>query len=92
MEYIEAFNVLITTMADMRQRILSLEAKVNHLDGDTPSVEALVKRIENLENYDWQVSWEWEVNSLIEAAIENIDWEDNVRDALGNISFSITVD
>jgi hypothetical protein len=75
MDYVEALLVLTTTIADMRQRIIALEAKVDNLDGDTPSHEDLVERIEALESYDWQDGW-----------------DDNVRDAVSCMSFSVTVD
>jgi hypothetical protein len=75
MDYVEALLVLTTTIADMRQRIIALEAKVDNLDGDTPSHEDLVERIEALENYEW-----------------NDSWDDNVRDAVGCMTFSVTID
>jgi hypothetical protein len=75
MDYVEALLILTTTIADMRQRIIALEAKVDNLDGDTPSHEDLVERIEALENYEW-----------------NDSWDDNVRDAVGCMTFSVTVD
>ena len=92
MDYVEALMAVAESLSDIRRRLIALETSVASLDGDTPSVEALVERIENLECYDWNSSWESEVDSLIEAAIENIDWEDKVRDAFGNMSFSVVVD
>ena len=92
MDYVEALMAVAESLSDIRRRIIALETSVAALDGDTPSVEALVERIENLECYDWQASWESDVESLIEAAIENIDFEDKVRDAFGNMSFSVVVD
>jgi len=92
MDYVEALMAVAESLSDIRRRIIALETSVASLDGDTPSVEALVERIENLECYDWQASWESDVESLIEAAIENIDFEDKVRDAFGNMSFSVVVD
>jgi len=92
MDYVEALLTLTATMADMRKRLIELEAKVEHLDGDTPSVEALVERIEELENRDWNDSWEDNVVSIAEATIDNIDFEDKVRDAFSSLSFNITVD
>jgi len=92
MDYVEALMAVAESLSDIRRRLIALETSVASLDGDTPSVEALVERIENLECYDWQASWESEVDSLIEAAIENIDFEDKVRDAFGNMSFSVVVD
>jgi hypothetical protein len=92
MDYVEALTAVAESLSDIRRRIIALEASFASLDGDTPSIEALVERIENLECYDWQDSWESEVDSLIEAAIENIDFEDKVRDAFGNMSFSVVVD
>jgi len=92
MDYVEALMAVAESLSDIRRRLIALETSFTSLDGDTPSIEALVERIENLECYDWQDSWESEVDSLIEAAIENIDWEEKVRDALGDISFSVTVD
>jgi len=32
------------------------------------------------------------IGDAIDTAIGDIDWEDKVRDALGSISFSVTVD
>jgi len=92
MDYVEALMAVAESLSDIRRRLIALETSVASLDGDTPSVEALVERIENLECYDWNSSWELEVDSLIEAAIENIDFEDKVRDAFGNMSFSVVVD
>jgi gamma-glutamyl phosphate reductase len=92
MDYVEGLLILSTTIAEMRQRILNLEAKVNHLDGDTPSVEALVERIEELENRDWNDSWEDNVVSIAEAAIENIDWEDRVMAEVRGMSISLSID
>jgi len=92
MDYVEALMAVAESLSDIRRRLIALETSVASLDGDTPSVEALVERIENLECYDWQASWESDVESLIEAAIENIDFEDKVRDAFGNMSFSVVVD
>jgi len=92
MDYVEALMAVAESLSDIRRRLIALETSVASLDGDTPSVEALVERIENLECYDWNSSWESEVDSLIEAAIENIDFEDKVRDAFGNMSFSVVVD
>lgn len=92
MDYVEGLLILSTTIAEMRQRILNLEAKVNHLDGDTPSVEALVERIEELENRDWNDSWEDNVVSIAEAAIDNIDWEDKVIAEVRGMSISLSID
>ena len=92
MDYVEGLLILSTTIAEMRQRILNLEAKVNHLDGDTPSVEALVERIEELENRDWNDSWGDNVVSIAEAAIENIDWEDRIMAEVRGMSLSLSID
>ena len=92
MDYVEALMAVAESLSDIRRRLIALEASFASLDGDTPSVEALVERIEDLENHDWNSSWDSEVESQIEAAIENIDWEDKVRDAFGNMSFSVVVD
>jgi hypothetical protein len=92
MDYVEALMAVAESLSDIRRRLIALEAQVASYDGDTPSVEALVERIESLEDYDWQTSWESEVDSLIEAAIENIDWSDHVKEALNDISFTVTVD
>jgi hypothetical protein len=92
MDYVEALLTLTATMADMRKRIIALEAKVEHLDGDTPSVEALVERIEELENRDWNDSWEDNVVSIAEAAIDNIDWEDKVMAEVRGMSISLSID
>jgi hypothetical protein len=92
MDYVEGLLILSTTIAEMRQRILNLEAKVNHLDGDTPSVEALVERIEELENREWNDSWEDNVVSIAEAAIDNIDWEDRVMSEVRGMSISLSID
>ena len=75
MDYVQALEALTLTLSDMRQRIISLEAKVEHLDGDTPSHDDLVERIEALECHEW-----------------NDSWDDNVRDAVGCMTFSVTVD
>lgn len=32
------------------------------------------------------------IADMIDTAMNDIDWEDKVRDALGNITFSVTVD
>jgi len=32
------------------------------------------------------------IAEMIDTAISEIDWDDKVRDALGNITFSVTVD
>lgn len=32
------------------------------------------------------------ITDMIDTAIDNVDWEDKVRDALGNISFTVSVD
>jgi len=92
MDYVEALMAVAESLSDIRRRLIALETSVASLDGDTPSVEALVERIENLECYDWQASWESEVDSLIEAAIENIDFEDKVGDALRGMSISLSID
>ena len=87
MDYVDAFMAIAESLSDIRRRLISLEAAAT-----AENMLSLVERIEELENHDWQDSWESEVDSLIEAAIENIDWEDKVRDALGDISFSVVVD
>ena len=92
MDYVEALMAVAESLGDIRRRLIALEAQVKAYDGDTPSVEALVERIENLEDYDWQTSWESEVDSLIEAAIENVDWEDKVKNAiLECVTFEVVV-
>ena len=92
MDYVEALMAVAESLSDIRRRLIALEAQVASYDGDTPSVEALVERIENLEDYDWQTSWELEVDSLIEAAIENIDFEDKVGEALRSMSISLSIE
>lgn len=92
MDYVEALMAVAESLSDIRRRLIALEAQVKAYDGDTPSVEALVERIENLEDYDWQTSWESEVDSLIEAAIENIDFEDKVGEALRSMSISLSIE
>ena len=92
MDYVESLMAVAESLSDIRRRLIALEAQIASFDGDTPSVEALVERIENLEDYDWQTSWELEVDSLIEAAIENIDFEDKVGEALRSMSISLSIE
>jgi hypothetical protein len=92
MDYVEALTAIAESLGDIRRRLIALEVKVEHLDGDTPSQEDLIERIESLEEYDWQSSWEPEVESLIDAAIESIDLEDKIRDALRSMSISLSID
>jgi len=92
MDYVEALMAVAESLGDIRRRLIALEASVATMDGDTPSIEALVERIESLEDYEWQNAWESEVDSLIEAAIENIDFEDKVGDALRSMSISLSID
>jgi hypothetical protein len=84
MDYVEALTAIAESLGDIRRRLIALEVKVEALDGDTPSVEALVERIENLECYDWQ-------SSLIDAAIKTMDIEDKVEDALRSMSISLSI-
>ena len=49
MDYVEALMAVAESLGDIRRRLIALEAQVEAYDGDTPSVEALVERIENLE-------------------------------------------
>lgn len=87
MDYVDAFMAIAESLSDIRRRLISLEAAAT-----AENMLSLVERIEELENHDWNSSWESEVDSLIEAAIENIDFDDKVRDAFGNMSFSVVVD
>jgi len=92
MDYVEALMAVAESLSDIRRRLIALETSFASLDGNTSSLEELVERIDHLETKEWNENWESEVDSLVEAAIENIDWEDKVRDALGGISFSVVVD
>ena len=92
MDYVEALMAVAKSLSDIRRRLIALETSFASLDGNTSSLEELVERIDHLETKEWNENWESEVDSLVEAAIENIDWEDKVRDALGGISFSVVVD
>ena len=92
MDYVEALEVIAQAVGDIRRRIVALETKINIIDGGPPDNEELARRIEDLENKDWNDSWETEVNSLIQIALGEIDFEEHVREAIGNMSFSITVD
>ena len=92
MDYVEALMAVAESLSDIRRRLIALEAQVKAYDGDTPSVEALVERIEDLENKDWNDSWESYVSSIVEAALLDIDWSDHVKEALNDISFTVTVD
>lgn len=92
MDYVEALTTVAESLGDIRRRLIALEAQVKAYDGDTPSVEALVERIEDLENKDWNDSWESDVSSIVEAALLDIDWSDHVKEALNDISFTVTVD
>ena len=79
MDYVEALMAVAESLGDIRRRLIALEAQVEAYDGDTPSVEALVERIEDLENKDWNDNWESDVSSI-------------VKEALNDISFTVTVD
>ena len=79
MDYVEALMAVAESLSDIRRRLIALEAQVAAYDGDTPSVEALVERIEDLENKDWNDSWESDVFSI-------------VKEALNDVSFTVTVD
>jgi len=92
MDYVEALMAVAESLSDIRRRIIALETSVSSLDGNTTGLEELVERIDHLESREWNENWESEVDSLAEAAIENIDWEEKVRDALNCISFSVVVD
>ena len=79
MDYVEALMAVAESLGDIRRRLIALEAQIATYDGDTPSVEALVERIEDLENKDWNDNWESDVSSI-------------VKEALNDISFTVTVD
>jgi len=92
MDYVEALMAVAESLSDIRRRLIALETSFTSLDGNATGLEELDERINHLETKEWNENWESEVDSLVEAAIENIDWEEKVRDALGDISFSVTVD
>jgi len=92
MDYVEALMAVAESLSDIRRRLIALEASVASLDGDTPSVEALVERIEDLENKDWNDGWEDNVVSIVETAIDNIDWEDKVMAEVRGMSISLSID
>jgi hypothetical protein len=95
MDYFDAFMAIAENLSDIRRRLIALEAaSCNNADAavTAENMLSLVERIEELENHDWNSSWESEVESLIESALQDIDWEDKVRDAFGNMSFSVVVD
>jgi len=79
MDLTETLTALADILTDMHNRIVSLELKLESLEDQSGSGE-------------WNSDWESEVNSLIEAALNDIDYEDHVRDAFGNMSFSVVVD
>lgn len=92
MDYVEALMAVAESLSDIRRRLITLETQVKAYDGDTASTDELVSRIEDLENKDWNDSWESNVSSIVEMALLDIDWTDRIKETLADITFSITVD
>jgi hypothetical protein len=88
MDYVEAFEVIAQAVGDMRRRIIALEAKGSVADGDDSRLAELEASIELLSSRVDDIDVEREV----EAAIDCIDWEDKVKNAiLECVTFEVVV-
>jgi hypothetical protein len=88
MDYVEAFEVIAQAIGDMRRRIIALEATGSVASGSDSRLAELEASIELLSSRVDDINVEGEV----ETAIDCIDWEEHVREALRCISLSVIVD
>jgi len=88
MDYVEAFEIIAQAVGDMRRRIIALEAKGSVAEGDDSRLAELEASIELLSSRVDDIDVEREV----EAAMERIDWEDKVKNAiLECVTFEVVV-
>ena len=88
MDYVEAFEVIAQAVGDMRRRIIALEATGSVASGSDNRLAELEESLKLLSSRVYDIDIEREV----ETAIDCIDWEEHVKEALRSVSFSVTVD
>jgi len=88
MDYVEAFEVIAQAVGDMRRRIIALEAKGNIAEGDADRLAELETSLELLSSRVDDIDVEREV----ETAIDRVDFEEHVKEALRGLNFSVVVD
>ena len=71
-DYFQAFEILTATIADMRKRIIALEARdAVNLEDQSEMIAASIK--DNAEIGNWIID-------LIESKIDDIDWASQIND------------
>lgn len=76
MDYVEALEVIAKSIGDMRRRLISVEATLDVAGRDNSRLEELETRLERL-------------LSRVEE-LENVDFDDKVKDVINDITFSVT--
>jgi len=87
MDYVEAFEVIAQAVGDMRRRLIALEAKGSVASGIDNRLAKLEESVKLLSSGVDDINVEREVD----AAIDCIDWEEHVKEALRSVSFNVTV-
>ena len=71
-DYFQAFEVLTATIADMRRRIIALEARdAVDLEDRIDTIAASLKENNTLANW---------IVDIVEGKIDDIDWESKIND------------
>lgn len=83
-DYVQAFETLTTTIADMRKRIIALEATSGALEAKS---DYWPMTTSDLENKIREIATE-----VAEAIVEDIDWQSKVYDEVSGMSWSISLD
>lgn len=83
-DYVQAFEILTMTIADMRKRIIALEATSSDLEAKS---DYWPMTTSDLENKIREIATE-----VAEAIVEDIDWQSKVYDEVSGMSWSITLD
>ena len=83
-DYVKAFETLTTTIADMRKRIIALEATSGALEAKS---DYWPMTTSDLEDKIREIATE-----VAEAIVEDIDWQSKVYDEVSGMSWSITLD
>lgn len=83
-DYVQAFEILTMTIADMRKRIIALEATSGALEAKS---DYWPMTTSDLEDKIREIATE-----VAEAIVEDIDWQSKVYDEVSGMSWSISLD